>query len=201
MFGTGDVVASSLAGGHSTALDFIPDSQTSHIELHNRLFLLLLLFLPLHHRSLHMRFETVLLMRFQMVLLIHLQPDFILICWCREMHFMLVIQWGSFRPTRTRRLDVLDPDRQPGTYWYILFLIINLFNLYYFCFALIFQLIVIVIFQVWGQRSCGTKFFNTIKGYFTEPRLNWTLTPEHIRTTWFKCFAVNFCLNNLRVFK
>lgn len=100
MFGTGDVVASSLAGGHSTALNFIPDSQTSHIELHNRLFLLLLLFLPLHHRSLHMRFETVLLtrfqmvllMRFQMVLLVHLQPDFILICWCREMHFMLVIQ-------------------------------------------------------------------------------------------------------------
>uniref|UniRef100_A0A0D3D531 Uncharacterized protein n=1 Tax=Brassica oleracea var. oleracea TaxID=109376 RepID=A0A0D3D531_BRAOL len=42
---------------------------------------------------------------------------------------------------------------------------------------------------VWGQRSCGTKFFNTIKGYFTEPGLNWTLTPEHIRTTWFKCFA------------
>lgn len=33
-----------------------------------------------------------------------------------------------------------------------------------------------------------------MKGYFVEPHPNWSKTPDYIKTTWFKCFAVSYLI-------
>ena len=54
-------------------------------------------------------------------------------------------------------------------------------------------LITLFVFCRFGTDNClGRSVSDTIKSYFTEPHPNWSLTPDHIRRTWFKCFAVSF---------
>uniref|UniRef100_A0A0D3BNA3 Uncharacterized protein n=1 Tax=Brassica oleracea var. oleracea TaxID=109376 RepID=A0A0D3BNA3_BRAOL len=65
-------------------------------------------------------------------------------------------------------LDFLDPDRPPGPYWFS--------------------------FHVWDQQPCwpdrvGRSVSVTIKGYYDRAYPNWSKTPDHVKTTWFKCFA------------
>uniref|UniRef100_A0A0D3ASG4 Uncharacterized protein n=1 Tax=Brassica oleracea var. oleracea TaxID=109376 RepID=A0A0D3ASG4_BRAOL len=56
-------------------------------------------------------------------------------------------------------LDVLDPDRPPRTYWF------------------------------GANNLVGRSVLETIKGYYDEAYPNWIKTPDHVKTTWFKCFA------------
>ncbi|KAL0721850.1 hypothetical protein Bca4012_036449 [Brassica carinata] len=56
-------------------------------------------------------------------------------------------------------LDVLDPDRPPGTYWF------------------------------GANNRVGRSVSETMKGYYDGPYPNWSSTPEHVKTTWFKQFA------------
>uniref|UniRef100_A0A0D3BLU2 Uncharacterized protein n=1 Tax=Brassica oleracea var. oleracea TaxID=109376 RepID=A0A0D3BLU2_BRAOL len=56
-------------------------------------------------------------------------------------------------------LDVLDPDRPPGTYWF------------------------------GANNHVGRSVSETIKGYYDGAYPNWSKTLEHVKTTWFKCFA------------
>ncbi|KAL1224271.1 putative transposase-like protein [Cardamine amara subsp. amara] len=56
-------------------------------------------------------------------------------------------------------LPKLDPNRPPNTFWFGV------------------------------DNKVGRSVSDTIKSYFTEPHPNWSLTPDHIRKTWFKCFA------------
>lgn len=65
-------------------------------------------------------------------------------------------------------LDVLDPDRPPRTYWF-------------------------------GANDCvGQSVSETIKGYYDGAYPNWSKTPDHVKTTWFKCFAVALVHENHR---
>ncbi|XP_048608545.1 uncharacterized protein LOC125584293 [Brassica napus] len=57
-------------------------------------------------------------------------------------------------------LHVLDPDRPPGTYWF------------------------------GANNRVSRSVSETMKGYYDGPYPNWTMTPDHVKTTWFKCFAV-----------
>ncbi|KAL0667471.1 hypothetical protein Bca4012_030175 [Brassica carinata] len=57
-------------------------------------------------------------------------------------------------------LDVLDPDRPRGTYWF------------------------------GANNRVSRSVSATIKGYYDEAYPNWSKTPNHVKITWFKCFAV-----------
>uniref|UniRef100_A0A0D3A9U7 Uncharacterized protein n=1 Tax=Brassica oleracea var. oleracea TaxID=109376 RepID=A0A0D3A9U7_BRAOL len=56
-------------------------------------------------------------------------------------------------------LDVLDPDRPPGTYWF------------------------------GAINRVGRNVSETIKGYYDGAYPNWSKTPDPVKTTWSKCFA------------
>ncbi|XP_018453634.1 uncharacterized protein LOC108824738 [Raphanus sativus] len=56
-------------------------------------------------------------------------------------------------------LDVLDPDRPPGTYWF------------------------------GANNRVSRSVSQTMKGYFDGAYPNWGLTPDHDKTTWFTQFA------------
>ncbi|KAL0728513.1 hypothetical protein Bca4012_024606 [Brassica carinata] len=49
--------------------------------------------------------------------------------------------------------------------------------------------IVFEIFRFGSDGCIGRSVSDTIKSYFREPHPNWTLTPRHVRPTWFKYFA------------
>uniref|UniRef100_A0A0D3ATB8 Uncharacterized protein n=1 Tax=Brassica oleracea var. oleracea TaxID=109376 RepID=A0A0D3ATB8_BRAOL len=56
-------------------------------------------------------------------------------------------------------LEVLDPDRPQGTYWF-------------------------------GANNRVSRSVSvTIKGYYDGAYPNWSMTPNHVKITWFKCFA------------
>ncbi|KAL0745148.1 hypothetical protein Bca101_101005 [Brassica carinata] len=57
-------------------------------------------------------------------------------------------------------LDVLDPDRPRGTYWF------------------------------GANNRVSRSVSATIKGYYDGAYPNWSKTPNHVKITWFKCFAV-----------
>uniref|UniRef100_A0A0D3D755 Uncharacterized protein n=1 Tax=Brassica oleracea var. oleracea TaxID=109376 RepID=A0A0D3D755_BRAOL len=57
-------------------------------------------------------------------------------------------------------LDVLDPDRPRGTYWF------------------------------GANNSVSRSVLVTIKGYYDGAYPNWSKAPNHVKITWFKCFAV-----------
>ncbi|CAH8355613.1 unnamed protein product, partial [Eruca vesicaria subsp. sativa] len=38
----------------------------------------------------------------------------------------------------------------------------------------------------------GQSIGDIIRANFRHAHPNWTLTPDHVRITWFKCFAVSF---------
>uniref|UniRef100_A0A0D3D2Q6 Uncharacterized protein n=1 Tax=Brassica oleracea var. oleracea TaxID=109376 RepID=A0A0D3D2Q6_BRAOL len=63
-------------------------------------------------------------------------------------------------------LDVLDPHRPPGTYWFV------------------------------ANNRVGRSVSATIKGYYDGAYPNWSKTPDHVKTTWFKFFAANTRLCN-----
>uniref|UniRef100_A0A0D3E8C8 Uncharacterized protein n=2 Tax=Brassica TaxID=3705 RepID=A0A0D3E8C8_BRAOL len=56
-------------------------------------------------------------------------------------------------------VDVLDPDRPPETYWF------------------------------GANNRIGRSVSETIKGYYDGAYPNWSKTPDHVKTTWFKFFA------------
>lgn len=56
-------------------------------------------------------------------------------------------------------LDVLDPDRPRGTYWF------------------------------GANNRVSRSVSETIKGYYDGAYPNWSKTPNHVKITWFKCFA------------
>uniref|UniRef100_A0A0D3CS56 Uncharacterized protein n=1 Tax=Brassica oleracea var. oleracea TaxID=109376 RepID=A0A0D3CS56_BRAOL len=56
-------------------------------------------------------------------------------------------------------LDVLDPDRPSGAYWF------------------------------GANNRVGRSVSETIKDYYDGAYPNWSKTPEHVKTTWFKCFV------------
>uniref|UniRef100_A0A0D3DMA9 Uncharacterized protein n=1 Tax=Brassica oleracea var. oleracea TaxID=109376 RepID=A0A0D3DMA9_BRAOL len=57
-------------------------------------------------------------------------------------------------------LDVLDPDRPRGTYWF------------------------------GANNCVSRSVLATIKGYYDGAYPNWSKTPNHAKITWFKCFAL-----------
>uniref|UniRef100_A0A0D3BFS1 Uncharacterized protein n=1 Tax=Brassica oleracea var. oleracea TaxID=109376 RepID=A0A0D3BFS1_BRAOL len=57
-------------------------------------------------------------------------------------------------------LKVLDPDRPPRNFW----------------------------FGVNNRVILSVS--ETMKGYYDGAFPNWSMTPDHVKTTWFKCFAV-----------
>uniref|UniRef100_A0A0D3BEP8 Uncharacterized protein n=1 Tax=Brassica oleracea var. oleracea TaxID=109376 RepID=A0A0D3BEP8_BRAOL len=56
-------------------------------------------------------------------------------------------------------LDVLDPDRPRRTFWFV------------------------------ANNRVSRTVSETIKGYYNGAYPNWSMTPYHVKTTWFKCFA------------
>lgn len=56
-------------------------------------------------------------------------------------------------------MDVLDPDRPRGTYWF------------------------------GANNRVGRSVSKTIKGYYDGAYPNWSKTPNHVKITWFKMFA------------
>uniref|UniRef100_A0A0D3ALW3 Uncharacterized protein n=1 Tax=Brassica oleracea var. oleracea TaxID=109376 RepID=A0A0D3ALW3_BRAOL len=56
-------------------------------------------------------------------------------------------------------LDVLDPDRPRGSYWF------------------------------GANNRVSRSVSATIKGYYDGAYPNWSKTPNHVKITWFKCFA------------
>ncbi|XP_018448676.1 uncharacterized protein LOC108820198 [Raphanus sativus] len=61
-----------------------------------------------------------------------------------------------------------DPDRPPGTYWF------------------------------GANNRVSRSVSQTIKGYLDGAYPNWSLTPDHVKTTWFKQFTVALVLRNHR---
>uniref|UniRef100_A0A0D3BFX2 Uncharacterized protein n=1 Tax=Brassica oleracea var. oleracea TaxID=109376 RepID=A0A0D3BFX2_BRAOL len=59
-------------------------------------------------------------------------------------------------------LPIIDPDRPPHTYWLL------------------------------TDNCVGQCVGDIIRANFREAHLNWSLTPDHVRRTWFKCFAAAF---------
>uniref|UniRef100_A0A0D3AM39 Uncharacterized protein n=1 Tax=Brassica oleracea var. oleracea TaxID=109376 RepID=A0A0D3AM39_BRAOL len=57
-------------------------------------------------------------------------------------------------------LEVLDPDRPPGAFWF------------------------------GANNSVSRSVSETMKGYYNGAYPNWSMTPDHVKTTWFKCFAL-----------
>ena len=43
----------------------------------------------------------------------------------------------------------------------------------------------------------GQSVGDIIKANFREAHPNWSLTPDHVRRTWFKCFTISFKYNFL----
>uniref|UniRef100_A0A0D3BL88 Uncharacterized protein n=1 Tax=Brassica oleracea var. oleracea TaxID=109376 RepID=A0A0D3BL88_BRAOL len=56
-------------------------------------------------------------------------------------------------------LDVLDPDRPPETFWF------------------------------GANNRVIRSVSETMKDYYDGAYPNWSMTPDHVKTTWFKCFA------------
>ncbi|KAJ4885186.1 Uncharacterized protein Rs2_35279 [Raphanus sativus] len=56
-------------------------------------------------------------------------------------------------------MDILDPDRPPGTYWF------------------------------GANNRVSRSVSHTMKGYLDGAYPNWSLTPDHVKTIWFKQFA------------
>uniref|UniRef100_A0A0D2ZWA2 Uncharacterized protein n=1 Tax=Brassica oleracea var. oleracea TaxID=109376 RepID=A0A0D2ZWA2_BRAOL len=56
-------------------------------------------------------------------------------------------------------LEVLDPDRPPKTFWF------------------------------GANNRVSRSVSEMMKGYYDGAYPNWSRTPDHVKTTWFKCFA------------
>ena len=46
------------------------------------------------------------------------------------------------------------------------------------------------LFRFEASNRVGRSVSEMVKGYYDGVYPNWSKTPDHVRTTWFKCFAV-----------